>query len=78
MKQDGTVVAWGRNQYGQRTVPAGLNGVIAVSAGADHSLALKADGTVVAGAATSSARATVPAGLTASSPCPLATATVWR
>jgi len=43
----GTVVAWGSNSDGQRIVPPGLDGVIAVAAGAQHSLALKADGTVV-------------------------------
>ena len=43
----GTVVAWGDNEYGETDVPAGLSGVIAVSAGEWHSLALKSDGTVV-------------------------------
>ena len=42
------MVAWGDNDYGQCNVPAGLSGVVAVAAGAYHSLALKADGTVVA------------------------------
>ena len=41
-------VAWGDDQLGQSTVPAGLGDVIAVAAGVCHSLALKADGTVVA------------------------------
>ena len=48
LKNDGTVVAWGENCYGQATVPAGLSGVVAIAAGALHSLALKNDGTVVA------------------------------
>lgn len=43
----GTVVAWGSNSDGQRNVPAGLNDVVAIAAGAQHSLALKGDGTVV-------------------------------
>ncbi len=54
---DGTVAAWGYNQWGQlgdgtttnRTTPvqvSGLSGVIAVGGGARHSLALKSDGTV--------------------------------
>ena len=33
---------------GQSDVPAGLSNVVAVAAGGQHSLALKADGTVVA------------------------------
>ena len=44
----GTVVAWGDNTFGQSSVPAGLTNVIAISGGAEHTLALKADGTVVA------------------------------
>lgn len=45
---NGTVVAFGRNDKGQATVPPGLANVRAVSGGRDHSLALRADGTVVA------------------------------
>jgi hypothetical protein len=40
LKSDGTVVAWGNNGSGQASVPPGLADVIAVSAGAYHSLAL--------------------------------------
>jgi hypothetical protein len=54
---DGTVWAWGRNDYGQlgdgtyanRTIPTqvvGLRDVVAVAAGINHSLALRSDGTV--------------------------------
>jgi alpha-tubulin suppressor-like RCC1 family protein len=56
LKQDGTVWAWGRNDYGQlgdgttarRTSPVqvpGLTGVVALSA-RDHTVALRQDGTV--------------------------------
>ena len=51
------VVGWGRNDYGQATVPDGLTNVVAVAVNgsgyssafdAEQSLALNADGTVVA------------------------------
>jgi alpha-tubulin suppressor-like RCC1 family protein len=57
----------GDNTHGQRTVPAGLNGVVAVAAGGNHSLALKADGTVAAWGywnLNDHGQSTVPAGLT--------------
>jgi hypothetical protein len=47
LKDDGTVVAWGQNNYGQATVPKGLTGVVAIAAGNEHSLSLKSDGTVI-------------------------------
>ena len=52
------MVAWGRT-----TVPAGLNGVVAISAGEFFSLALKNDGTVVAWGSDNYGQSTVPAGL---------------
>ncbi len=42
------VVAWGYNDDGQSTVPPGLGNLLGISAGARHTLALKADGTVAA------------------------------
>ena len=59
LKNDGTVWAWGRNQYGQlgngtttnSNVPiqvSSLTSITAIAAGYDHSLALKNDGTVQA------------------------------
>ena len=40
--------AWGANDLHQTEVPPGLTGVVAISAGGYHNLALKGDGTVVA------------------------------
>jgi alpha-tubulin suppressor-like RCC1 family protein len=44
----GLVAAWGDDSWGQTTLPVGVNDVKAISAGYNHSLALKSDGTVVA------------------------------
>ena len=41
LNSDGTVTAWGNNDYGQTNVPDGLSGVIAISAGGYHNLALQ-------------------------------------
>ena len=42
------VVAWGDNTDGETNVPPGLTNVLAIAAGDEHSLALRADGTVIA------------------------------
>lgn len=47
LRNDGTVVGWGYNNYGPATPPIGLSNVIAIAAGQNHSLALKSDGSVV-------------------------------
>jgi alpha-tubulin suppressor-like RCC1 family protein len=58
LKSDGTVWAWGSNGFGQLGNPESgkfspvpfqvlkLDGILAITAGADHSLAIKKDGTV--------------------------------
>jgi hypothetical protein len=45
---NGKVIAWGENQFGQCNVPANLGNVVAVSAGAWFSMALQEDGKVIA------------------------------
>jgi len=60
LKGDGTVVAWGRNDYGQATTPAGLTGVTAIAAGGFHTMALKEDGTAVAWGDNTYGQATTP------------------
>jgi len=65
LKSDGTVVAWGNNDYGQSEVPSGLSNVVAVSAGYFHSMALKADGTLALwGELTGTDQTNAPKGLT--------------
>ena len=49
LKNDGSVVAWGYNAFGEGTIPiAARSGVRAIAAGSLCSVALKNDGTVVA------------------------------
>jgi alpha-tubulin suppressor-like RCC1 family protein len=44
---NGTVTAWGLNDYGQCDVPLDLTNAVALAGGASFSLALRDDGTVV-------------------------------
>ena len=48
LKADGTIVAWGDNNYGQCDTPAPNSDLVAIAAGSEHNLGLKADGTIVA------------------------------
>lgn len=48
LRNDGTVAAWGINNYGETNVPPSLSNVVKVVAAGWFSLALKADGTVTA------------------------------
>jgi len=59
-----SLVAWGYNGYGQTNVPACLSNVVRVSAGDDHSAALRSDGSVVAWGYNANGQTTVPSGLT--------------
>ena len=47
IRLNGTLVAWGADDYGQTNVPSAATNVIAVAAGYYHNMALQADGTVV-------------------------------
>jgi len=47
LKSDGTVIAWGESSQGQTNVPKDLKGVVAISAGTNHSSALLDNGTSV-------------------------------
>lgn len=60
----GTVTAWGSNSDGQRAVPPGLQDAVAIAAGAQHSLALRANGQVVGWGNNSQGQITVPPGVT--------------
>ncbi len=59
----GTVVAWGRNNEGQSTMPVGASNVIALAAGGFHTLGLRGDGTLGAWGDNTDGQTTVPAGL---------------
>ncbi len=58
-----SIIAWGANESGQTTIPAGLTGTQAIAAGGSHTVALTADGTVVAWGDNRSGQTTIPAGL---------------
>ena len=48
LKDDGSVVAWGHNLYGQSTVPEDAQSeIVSIAAGGFHSLALMEDGSVM-------------------------------
>lgn len=63
LKSNGTVVAWGNNNYGETVVPDNLSNVVAISAAEHLSLALKRDGTVTAWGGNYFGQTSVPAGL---------------
>jgi alpha-tubulin suppressor-like RCC1 family protein len=63
LKDDGTIAAWGFNNYGQTSVPTNLVNAVAIAAGENHSLALTTDGMVVAWGNNEYSQCAVPAGL---------------
>jgi len=46
--EDGSIVAWGANGYGQCDVPSPNEDFVAVTTGENHNLGLKQDGSIVA------------------------------
>lgn len=47
LRADGTVLAWGDNEYGQTNIPPSASNVVAISSGWYHNLALRADGHLI-------------------------------
>jgi hypothetical protein len=64
VSQWSNVICWGSNDYGERDVPAGLTGVVAIAAGEGQSMALKSNSTVVCWGSNYDGQTNVPAGLT--------------
>jgi len=60
LKSDGSIVAWGRNDLDQVTVPTPNTDFVAVVAGAHHSLGLKVDGSLAAWGANGDGQANIP------------------
>jgi len=48
LRPDGSILAWGFNNWGQCNVPSLNSDFIAIAAGGEYSLGLKSDGTIVA------------------------------
>ena len=63
LRNDGSVVGWGRDQAGQSTIPDEVSGVTDVDAGYNHNLAIISNGTVVAWGNNDFGQTDVPAGL---------------
>ena len=64
LQGDGTVVAWGYNNFGQTNVPNGLTNVVVLAAGSYHNLALLGDGRMVTWGSSSFGQTNSPARLT--------------
>lgn len=61
LKSDGSLVAWGLNNFGQTNVPSG-NDFVAIAAGGHHGLALRSDGSLAAWGNNAYEQCDVPAG----------------
>lgn len=63
LRSDGTLEAWGNNEFGQLNIPEEATNIIAVSVARYHNLALRADGTVLAWGYNGDGQSDVPDGL---------------
>jgi alpha-tubulin suppressor-like RCC1 family protein len=63
LRANGSLVGWGNNSSGQLNIPATLSNVIAIAAGASHSVALRSDGKVFAWGLNSQGQIIVPSSL---------------
>jgi hypothetical protein len=60
LKNDGSIVAWGSNSWGQCNIPSPNTGFIAISAGYLHSLGLRQDSSIVAWGSNDSWQCNIP------------------
>lgn len=64
IRENGSLAAWGRNDYGQVNIPASaINNVLTIAAGDSYNLALLGSGAVVAWGDNSFGQTSVPQGL---------------
>lgn len=63
VKADGSLAAWGTNEFGQLDIPAAATNLVSVSTEFGHVLALRSDGGVLAWGANDKGQASVPSGL---------------
>lgn len=78
LRADGTVLVWDVNGF-RTDAPAGLDGVVGISAGLlGHQLAVKSDGTVVAWGSNTYGQTSVPSGLSGVVAVAAGSGTAWR
>ncbi len=63
LRQNGTVLGTGNNDYGKTSIPLDLTGVVAIGLGRNHSIALKQNGTITAWGRNDFGQTNIPSGL---------------